>query len=233
MTRCRALVVLGFLLFLVPAASLAQVADPDPARWAAAIGQFEKWDTQNAVPANPIVFVGSSSIVRWSTAIDFPGLPIVNRGFGGSHISDVNRYVDQTVLKYNPSLVVFYAGNNDIDSGKSAAQVVADYKRFVEMVLSRKPDTQILFISIHPSVRRWARWAEMRDANAQIKKYSDDHPALHYVDIAPGMLGADGQPMPHLFVEDGLHLTPAGYAVWNPVVARAIASIRSNRQSRR
>ena len=230
--RTLPLVPMIAFLLVAPATTLAQ-ADPDPARFADAIERFEKWDTQNAIPENPVVFVGSSSIVRWSTAIDFPGLPVVNRGFGGSHISDVNRYIEQSVLKYDPAMVVFYAGNNDIGSGKSAAQVVGDYRRFVETVLARKPDTQILFISIHPSIQRWARWPEMRDANAQIKKYSDDHPALHFVDIATPMLGANGQPLPHLFVEDGLHLTPAGYAVWNPIVARAIESVRSSRRSRR
>lgn len=231
--RTVRLVLVLACLTAAPATALAQAADPDPARFAAAIGQFQKWDAQNAVPQDPVVFVGSSSIVRWSTADDFPGLPVVNRGFGGSHISDVNKYIEETVLKYKPALVVFYAGNNDIGSGKSAAQVVADYRRFVDAVLTRKPDTQILFISIHPSIQRWARWPEMRDANAQIKKYSDEHPALHFVDIAPPMLGANGQPMPQLFVEDGLHLTPAGYAVWNPIVARAIESVRAIRRTQR
>jgi lysophospholipase L1-like esterase len=230
----RRIVSLVFLAVVSAQAAFGQAADPDPKRFADSIARFEQWDRQNAAPPNSVLFVGSSSIVRWATAVDFPGLPVVNRGFGGSHISDVNHYVEQTVIRYSPALVVFYAGNNDVGAGKSARQVLGDYQRFAETVLARSPGTEILFISLHPSLQRWARWPEMREANALIKAYSDAHPRLHFVDISAAMLGPDGRPLPHLFVDDGLHLTPAGYAVWTPLVARAIESVkpalRSSRQ---
>src|SRR5690606_14493994 len=115
------------------------------------IARFQAWDRQNAVPENGIVFVGSSSIVRWNTAERFPELPVINRGFGGSHISDVNHYIEDTVLRYEPALIVFYAGNNDIQSGKTPEQVLDDYREFVERTHARLPETRILFISIGPS----------------------------------------------------------------------------------
>ena len=230
----RRIVSLVVLLLVVSVeAGLGQAADPDPNRFAENIARFEQWDRQNAALPNSVLFVGSSSIVRWATAVDFPGLPVINRGFGGSHISDVNHYVEQTVIRYSPDLVVFYAGNNDVGAGKSARQVFGDYQRFVQAVLASRPGTEILFISLHPSLQRWARWPEMVEANALIKAYSDEHPRLYFVDISAPMLGADGRPLPHLFVADGLHLTPAGYAVWTPLVARAIESIRATRRSSR
>ena len=36
-----------------------------------------------------------------------------------------------------------------------------------------------------------------------------------FVDIVPQMIGADGKPRKELLVEDGLHMTPAGYKIWN------------------
>jgi lysophospholipase L1-like esterase len=223
--------VLG-LLFVTPTLVFGQQPDPDPARFTEAMTRFEQWDTQNAFPERGIVFVGSSSIVRWASANDFPGLPIINRGFGGSHISDVNHYIEQTVLKYAPDIVVFYAGNNDINVGKPPQQVFEDYQEFTAAVHARKPETHILHISSHPSMARWYRWTEIQASNTLIREYSERNPRLHYVDIAPGMLGSDGRPMPHLFVDDGLHLSPAGYAVWTPIVARAIAGVRPATASR-
>jgi lysophospholipase L1-like esterase len=223
--RTARLLVYG-LLAASPALARAQAADPDPARFAADIARFERWDTQNTFPERAVLFVGSSSIVNWPTADRFPGLPVINRGFGGSQISDVNHFVEQTVLKYAPDVIVFYAGNNDIQADKTPAQVLADYQRFVSTVLARKSDTRIIYISIHPSVARWARWPQMREANGLIRDFSAKDPRLRYVDISPGMLGSDGRPMPQLFVADGLHLRPAGYDVWTPIVARAIASVR-------
>lgn len=230
--RTASLLVWG-LLAAAPAVALGQADNPDPTRFAEAISRFEQWDRQNAFPERGVLFVGSSSIVRWATAEDFPGLPVINRGFGGSHISDVNHYIEQTVLKYDPEIIVFYAGNNDIGAGKSPAQVFADYRRFVSTVLARDADTQIIFISMHPSILRWARWPQMVEGNELIRAYSEDNPRLHYADISAAMLGSDGQPMPHLLVEDGLHLTPAGYDVWTPIVAQAIASVRPARAQNR
>ena len=214
------------LLCAAPTPGVGQQADPDPARFKEAIDRFEHWDTQNAFPAQGVLFVGSSSIVRWPTADRFPGLPVINRGFGGSHISDVNHYIEQTVLKYSPDVIVFYAGNNDINAGKSPQQVFEDYRQFTDAVHARKRDTEIIYVSSHPSMSRWYRWPEMQEANALIRKYSEADPRRHYADIAPAMLGSDGRPQPHLFVADGLHLSPAGYDAWTPIVAKAIEAVR-------
>ena len=220
--------VLACGLFLAcPSLARAQAPDPDPARFADAIARFQHWDTQNSFPERAVLFVGSSSIVGWPTADRFPGFPVINRGFGGSQLSDVNHFIEQTVLKYAPDVVVLYEGNNDIQAGKSPQQVLGDYQRFVRAVHERKGDTQIIYISIHPSVARWAKWPEMRATNELIRAHAARDPRLHFVDISPGMLGSDGRPMPHLFVSDGLHMTPAGYDVWTPLVTRAIAAVRS------
>ena len=214
------------LALAAPSRSSAQAPDPDPARFAEAIARFAAWDRQNSSPERAVLFVGSSSIVGWPTAERFPGLPVINRGFGGSQISDVNHYVEQTVLKYAPDLVVFYAGNNDVEAGKSPQQVLEDYQQFVATVLARKSDTRIIYISIHPSVARWARWPKMNETNELIRAWSATNPRLHYVDISRPMLGGEGPPPAGLFVQDGLHMTPAGYDIWTPIVARAIERVR-------
>ncbi len=199
-----------------------QAPDPDPTRYVDDIARFQAWDRQNAVPENGIVFVGSSSIVRWNTAERFPELPVINRGFGGSHISDVNHYIEDTVLRYEPALIVFYAGNNDIQSGKTPEQVLDDYREFVERTHARLPETRILFISIGPSPSRWARWPAMREANALIERFTATDARLFYVDISPGILRDRGEPDASLFVEDRLHLNEAGYDAWQPFVKEAI-----------
>jgi len=72
-----------------------------------------------------------------------------------------------------------------------------------------------VFISIKPSLARWALWPKMQQANAKISAYIKQHPQhLRYVEVGPAMLGADGKPRPELYIEDGLHMTPAGYAIW-------------------
>ena len=55
-------------------------------KWQGAMEAFAKADAANPPAKGGIVFVGSSSIVRWkSLAQDFPEHRVVNRGFGGSN----------------------------------------------------------------------------------------------------------------------------------------------------
>src|SRR5688572_18065939 len=81
----------------------AQRADPD--RWEPAIKAFEAQDKQSPPPKNQIVFVGASSIVRWNLTDSFPGLKAINRGFGGSYMSDSTRYAGRIVVPYQPRIV--------------------------------------------------------------------------------------------------------------------------------
>lgn len=203
----------------------AQVDDPDPVRFAEAFGDFSSWDTKNSVPEDAILFVGSSSIRFWNTAERFPHRRVINRGFGGAHISDVNHFVKEAVLQYGLDVIVFYAGDNDIAAGKTGDQILEDYQEFVHAVLSENPATDVIFVAIKPSLARWSLWPRMQVANDLIRSYSAERANLHYADVAPPMLGADGMPRPELFVGDGLHMTSAGYDVWTRVLNQALARI--------
>ena len=71
--------------------------------------------------------VGSSSIRLWKLDTWFPKLSAVNRGFGGSEISDVNYFADRIVFRHKPRVIVFYAGDNDIvPDTQSPQDVLAD-----------------------------------------------------------------------------------------------------------
>jgi lysophospholipase L1-like esterase len=219
----RVVLITGLALAVgVRLAAAQAVADPDPARFAAEIKAFDELDRKNTPPRGAVLFVGSSSIRLWSTAERFPDITVINRGFGGSHISDVNHYFDQTVRKYAAIVVIFYAGDNDLGSGKSPDRVFTDYQAFVERVHASRADTEIFFIAIKPSLARWKLWHTMKAFNERVRAFSSSRPRLHFVDVAPPMLGADGQPRPDLFAADGLHMTPAGYDVWTSLVSRAV-----------
>jgi lysophospholipase L1-like esterase len=180
---------------------------------------FEKWDRQNAVPRDCILFVGSSSIRLWQTAESFPELPVVNRGFGGSTIADVNRFADRIVFKYEPRLIVFYSGDNDIAGGKSPDTVFTDFQTFVNSVHEQLPETSIIYLPIKPSVARWKLWPKMQIVNARVQDLAKSDDRLTYVDTATPLLGANGgEPPAKFFLDDGLHLNAAGYELWNDIL---------------
>jgi len=152
------LILLTVLLLINIQALMAQDnnnLDPDPLRFEKQIDSFVKWDQKNSFPAKAILFAGSSSIRLWLTGEDFSDLPVINRGFGGAHISDMLYYFDQTIKKYQPSIIVFYCGDNDIASGKSAGRVYNDFLKFISKMNDYLPTTKFIYLPIKPSFSRW------------------------------------------------------------------------------
>jgi lysophospholipase L1-like esterase len=195
------------------------VKDPDPNRFEKQIDIFSSWDKKNSYPKNSVLFVGSSSIRLWETRIFFPDYPVINRGFGGAHISDVVYFYNQLVLKYKPQIIIFYAGDNDIAYDKSTEQVIDDYKRFIQLVKTDLPDTKIIYLPIKPSLARWQFWSNMRAVNISIQEYCEDEHNLYYVDSAIPTLGIDNQPDTSLFIADSLHLNLKGYQNWSDILS--------------
>jgi lysophospholipase L1-like esterase len=189
------------------------------------IRKFEAADQLKPPPSGSTVFVGSSSIRRWQTlGNDFSGVPVLNRGFGGSEASDVLRYLDRAVLRYRPSRVVLYAGDNDLARGKSPAQIVSDFRSIAERIHRELPNAQVVFLSIKPSLARWHLVTSTWEANLLLQKLVDEDRRRFYVDVFTPMIGRDGKPRPELFVEDGLHLTAEGYALWTRALAPVLSS---------
>jgi len=190
-----------------------------PARWESAIKALEAADKTNPPPRNAIVFAGSSSILLWKTlAQDFPEYKIVNRGFGGSQISDSVAFAERIILPCRPRLVVLYAGHNDIAACKPPESSLGDLKAFVRKVHMALPKARIAFISIKPSPSRWHLVDKIKAANRMIEAYCRQDQRLIYIDVFQPMLGTDGQPRPELFVEDRLHMNAAGYALWTELI---------------
>lgn len=189
-------------------------------RWEPNIAAFEKMDAEQMPKEGSILFIGSSSIVKWETLKeDFAPMPVINRGFGGSQIVDSIKYASRIIFPYKPSIIMLYAGDNDIGSGKSPETVTKDFIEFAETVHSRLPDTLIFYITIKPSISRWAMWDDMSKANGLIDSYISRHKNLGYLDTGTPMLGENGSmPSSELFVEDNLHLSAEGYKLWTSIV---------------
>ena len=202
-----------------PAPVATRVSTP----FAAEISAFEARDRATPPVPGGIVFVGSSTFRFWtSLATDFPGQNVINRGFGGSTLPDVNALVSRIVLPYRPHLVVLYAGDNDLAAGRTPGDVLDDYRQFVSLVRSGLPTARIAFVSIKPSPSRWALMGKMRAANQLVRDEIERDSLATYVDTFTPMLRADGRPRPELFGPDSLHMVRAGYAAWRDIIAPVI-----------
>lgn len=208
------------LLFFFLLVSIFSIAQSSPAFWQEIVS-FKKKDSAQMPPNNAILFVGSSSFARWQDVGNyFPEYTIINRGFGGSILTDVIRYTYDIILPYQPKQVVIYCGENDLASVDSISSVEA-YNRFKTlfgMIRTNLPKTNIAFISMKPSPSRANVQDKMKEANKLIKTFISAQKNASFIDIYDAMLDNKGQMREELYVSDRLHMKPAGYAIWKKAI---------------
>ena len=198
-----------------------QTFEPDPARFASAIAEFQAADAANPPPKGAIVCTGSSSMRMWHPRIkdDLPGLTLLPRGFGGSHYTDLIYHLEALVFKYQPRALLLYEGDNDANYGKSPERIFQDFKFLAEQCRKQFPDLRLYIIGAKPSIARWAIAEQMQRSNAMIQDYCRANLGFTYIDVWSQLLDGDGQARPELFMEDKLHLNSAGYDRWTAAIA--------------
>jgi lysophospholipase L1-like esterase len=212
----RAAILTAVLIEIAPVILAAQTAH-DPSQFEPEIKAFEAADRTNPPPKNAILFVGSSTIRLWKTlAQDFPDLKVINRGFGGSHLSDSTAFADRIILPYQPKTIVLYAGDNDLAAGKTPEQVFANYQAFIQKIRAELPETRIVYLSIKPSPSRWHLKDQIQAANRMISGLKGDR--LLFIDTYSSMLNQGGQPRAELFQKDNLHMNAEGYELWTSLI---------------
>lgn len=216
---------LGLIWLGTGIAALGQEAKPAAAdRWEPEIRKFEEQDQKAAPPAGANLFVGSSSIRMWKLSASFPDHACLNRGFGGSQMVDSARYAERIVVPARPKVVVLYAGDNDLNAGKSPESILAEFRIFRNKVQSALPETKIVVISIKPSPSRWKLREKAIEANHLLRNEISEGKNECFVDVWTPMLGDDGMPRADLFLKDNLHMNETGYQIWNDLIKPHLAA---------
>lgn len=199
-------------------------------RFESTIESFRRFDARNTLAKNPILFVGSSSMVFWETAISFPDYPIINRGFGGASLPEVIHYYDDVIRKHNPSMILVYC-DIDVERGRSPEVAVNAFKELVDRIEQDFPQTPVLFLSMKPTLIDDFLGKDVRKnkllTNKLLMQYAESKETLSYVDITTSMINASGNLKDDIFIGDGMHLNPLGYELWDPIITREIDNIRN------
>lgn len=183
---------------------------------------FEQQDSVEFPPKGAIVFTGSSSIRMWKDLKErFEGYAIIQRGFGGSQLSDVIYYADRILIPYRPSKVFVYAGDNDLAAGQSADEVFEEFMEFHALMTDSLPYTDVYFIAAKPSPSRQHLLPEYEAFNNMVADFiSEQAGTWQYVDVFNAMLDDNGVPMGDLFLEDRLHMNSKGYDIWEELISK-------------
>jgi lysophospholipase L1-like esterase len=181
------------------------------------IQSFKKQDSISFPGTGKILLVGSSSFTKWKDVQNyFPAYPIINRGFGGSSLTDQLRYINDIVFPYKPKQIIVYCGENDLASFDtvSAKTVFNRFTQWFSLVRKKLPNVSIVYISMKPSPSRQLLLGKMREGNTLIRNFLKTKKRTGFIDVYKEMIDDEGKPVPELFIEDNLHMNKKGYAIW-------------------
>ncbi len=216
------------LLLWIALASGGLLRGQDPERYRAQVEALAQKDAENPPAKGGILFVGSSIFRLWSTLGEqMAPLPVINRAFGGSQTRDQLFHFDKVVLPYAPQIVVYYCGSNDVNAGRDAAGIFANFRTFAERVRAALPEARVYFVAINRAPDKEKRWRVVDEANALAREYSERTAKMGFIDVNPALFDAEGKPRMELYLPDRLHFKAPAYveftAIIKPVLERAWA----------
>lgn len=215
-------ILLTCLVFLFQLTLFAQPAKPQPAPFLNEIQQFKKQDSITFPPKNAILLVGSSSFRKWQDVQShFPGYTIINRGFGGSVLTDVIHYADDIIIPYHPKQILIYCGDNDLASSDTITPeiVTRRFKQLFYNIRSKLPAATVTYMSIKPSPSRQRLMQKMIKTNSMILKFLKTQKNTSFIDVFHPMLLPTRRAIPEIFLSDSLHMNEKGYAIWKKAIA--------------
>jgi lysophospholipase L1-like esterase len=193
----------------------------------------DKWSHRDAVTAPPhglVVAAGSSTVRRWEHGMEaLASHGLVQRGMGGARLFEIAGFADRLILAHSPSVVVVFAGTNDLADGLGVDATLNAWRCLASRIHEAQPGTPFLWVGVTPTPARWSTWVEAAALNAAVADFAAMHPDLYYVDTPSVFLATGGPPDSSLFLEDGLHLSPLGYSLWESVVLPELAAVHPER----
>ena len=201
---------------------------PEVKAWENDIQKFEQLDKSEKYSKDAILFAGSSSIRLWTTlGRDMAPYPVIQRGFGGSKLSDVAVYAER-IFDPHPckGIVIFVA--NDItgsDQDKSPEEVAELFRYVLKTIRKSHPETPVFWIAVTPSPLRWKVWPEIKKASNLIMNICENQKNTYFIRTDFAFLDNSGLPINEYFREDKLHLTEKGYAVWTEIIKKELSKI--------
>lgn len=206
-------------IFLLVLVSVGLFAKAQP--FANEIAAFKKQDSLSFPGTGKILLVGSSSFTLWKDVQQyFPEHPIINRGFGGSSLTDLIRYAPDIIFPYEPKQIIIYCGENDFagDTSLYPSQVAQRFFGLFNLIRARDKKVPIAYISMKPSPSRQHLMARFNVANVMIKNFLAKKKRTAYIDVYKAMLEENGLPKDEIFLADKLHMNAEGYKIWKKII---------------
>jgi lysophospholipase L1-like esterase len=172
---------------------------------------------------NPIIIVGDSIVEASTLPRELCGHAIINAGLdGASTTSDLGTWLIDVLDGKRAAAIVVSLGTNDaLGAARSRPQFEANYRELLAQLSKATARVIVLAIPSIDALRRVT--SEMQtEAMGRINDYNSALPGLA---AESGATFAALPPMATQHTIDGVHLSAAGYQVWDQAVLQGASAL--------
>ncbi|MEO1526666.1 MAG: GDSL-type esterase/lipase family protein [Planctomycetota bacterium] len=215
-----------------PRDPIGQYREAATKRWEKDISDFDALNDTETASSDAILFLGSSSIRRWSTiATDMAPFATIRRGYGGAKFTDMAVFAERLITPHRFRAIVMFVGNGVVGKPDDhTPEQIEELARYIVGVRHQHaPGTPFFLIEITPCEKRFDAWPKIRAVNAKLREVALSTPNTYFIPTASHYLNGDGTPRPELFVEDKLHLNAEGYRLWSTLIRHRLGEVLRQR----
>ena len=189
------------------------------------VAQFER---EGGINENSIVMLGNSLTENGKDWAERLGVPeVVNRGIIGDNTVGMTERLCQ-ITTHHPKVIFLMAGINDMVNDNPAINVANSVISLIEAIRQQTPTTRLYVESLLPineSTRRWRTLSGRTDdiplTNMYIRAYCESND-ITFVDLFHQMTYPNSNTLREELSSDGLHITEAGYQIWQKEIKRQL-----------
>ncbi|GAB4483296.1 MAG: SGNH/GDSL hydrolase family protein [Thermodesulfovibrionales bacterium] len=169
-----------------------------------------------AAAMKSLVFLGDSLTEWFDWQTRFPQDRVINLGRAGEPVEGLLGRLDRICTHVAaPDFCFLMTGINNIAMDDS--DILGNYLRIVRTLRERWAGSALVVQSLLPVLLDWVGPEPVIKVNRGLKTLAEETGAA-YLDVYRSFVDSSGRPDASLLLDDGVHLSAQGYAVWAGVV---------------
>jgi lysophospholipase L1-like esterase len=167
-----------------------------------------------------ILFLGDSLIEFFDWQERFPGHGIANLGVAGEPVEGLSSRLDGIIRKYpSADLIFIMTGINNV--AMEDLDILDTYRGILGKLKTAYPETGIYVNSLLPALVEFISDDSIQRINNSLKKLAGKSGGA-YLNVYSLFVDEKGQPRKDYLLDDGVHLSDRGYAVWSRALENII-----------
>jgi lysophospholipase L1-like esterase len=160
-----------------------------------------------------ILFLGDSLIEYFDWQERFPGHAVSNQGISGEPVEGLLSRLPGIIRKHpSADLIFIMTGINNIAMGD--LDILDTYRAILGKLKTAYPDAGICVNSLLPAIVDFIPDDSIQRINSSLKKVAGES-GDEYLNVYSLFVDEKGHPIKDYLLDDGVHLSDRGYAVWS------------------